>query len=129
MTTRKEDPSSAAVAEAGTTDGYVVLERDQLPDSELQGYLFGGAHVCLIFVDMEPGGGPRLHRHAYEEIFIVLEGQATFTIGLRTTEAHAGQVLIVQPGVPHKFVNSGDGRLRQIDIHASDRFVTEWLEG
>jgi mannose-6-phosphate isomerase-like protein (cupin superfamily) len=43
-------------------------------------------------------------------------------------EAGAGNVLVVQPGVPHKFVNSGDGRLRQIDIHASDRFVTEWLE-
>jgi hypothetical protein len=25
-------------------------------------------------------------------------------------------------------VNSGTGRLRQIDIHASERFVTEWLE-
>jgi hypothetical protein len=30
--------------------------------------------------------------------------------------------------VPHKFVNSGDGRLRQIDIHANATFVTEWLE-
>jgi mannose-6-phosphate isomerase-like protein (cupin superfamily) len=109
--------------------GYMVVDRDQLPDSELQGYLFGGAHVCLIFVDVEPGDGPRLHRHGYEEIFIVLEGQATFTIGSATTMAHGGQVLIVQPGVPHKFVNSGNGRLRQIDIHASDRFITEWLEG
>jgi mannose-6-phosphate isomerase-like protein (cupin superfamily) len=36
---------------------------------------------------------------------------------------------MVQPGVPHKFVNSGAGPLRQIDIHANDRFVTEWLEG
>jgi len=26
-------------------------------------------------------------------------------------------------------MNSGSGRLRQIDIHANDRFVTEWLEG
>jgi hypothetical protein len=25
-------------------------------------------------------------------------------------------------------VNSGTTRLRQVDIHASDRFVTEWLE-
>ena len=40
----------------------------------------------------------------------------------------AGGELIVQPGGPHKFVNSGSERLRQIDIHASDRFVTEWLE-
>jgi mannose-6-phosphate isomerase-like protein (cupin superfamily) len=110
------------------TPAYMVVEREQLPDSELQGYLFGGAHVCLIFVDMEPGGGPRLHRHAYEEIFIVLEGQATYTVGSDIVQARAGQMLIVQRGVPHKFVNSGAGSLRQIDIHASDRFVTEWLE-
>jgi mannose-6-phosphate isomerase-like protein (cupin superfamily) len=108
---------------------YVVVERDELADSELQGYQFGGAHVCVIFVDMEPGDGPRLHRHGYEEIFIVLEGRATYTVGSDTVEAHAGQVLMVQPGVPHKFVNSGTVGLRQIDIHANDRFVTEWLEG
>ncbi|TMB97640.1 MAG: cupin domain-containing protein [Chloroflexi bacterium] len=116
-------------AEAANPAGFVVVERDQVTDSELQGYQLGNAHVCLIFVDMEPGDGPRLHRHTYEEIFIVLEGRATYTIGSATVEAHAGQVLIVQPGVPHKFVNSGEARLRQIDIHANDRFVTEWLEG
>ena len=98
-------------------------------DSELQGYQFGGANVCLIFVDMGPGEGPRLHRHAYEEIFVILEGQARFTVGSETIDASPGQVLIVKPRVAHKFVNSGSGRLRQIDIHASDRFVTEWLEG
>jgi mannose-6-phosphate isomerase-like protein (cupin superfamily) len=108
---------------------YLVVERDQLADSELQGYQFSGAKVCLIFLDLEPGGGPLLHRHPYEEIFVLLEGQATFTVGPRTVEARAGQVLMVRPNVPHKFVNSGAGRLRQIDIHASDRFVTEWLEG
>jgi len=113
----------------GAPAGYLVVERDQLPESELQGYLFGGARVCLIFVDMEPGEGVRLHRHAYEEIFVVLEGEARYTLGSETIDARAGQVLIVQPGVAHKFVNSGTGRLRQIDIHASPRFVTEWLEG
>jgi quercetin dioxygenase-like cupin family protein len=115
-------------AKSATAAGYVVVDRDQLVDSELQGYQFGAANVCLIFVDLEPGDGPRLHRHPYEEIFIVLEGQAKFTVGSDTVEAHAGQVLIVHPGIPHKFVNSGDGRLRQVDIHASARFVTEWLE-
>jgi mannose-6-phosphate isomerase-like protein (cupin superfamily) len=124
----QEDASSNPGIGSATTAEYLVIERDELPDSELQGYLFGGAHVCLIFVDIEPGDGPRLHRHAYEEVFIVLEGQATFSIGSDSVDAQAGQVLIVQPGMPHKFINSGSGRLRQIDIHASDRFVTEWLE-
>jgi mannose-6-phosphate isomerase-like protein (cupin superfamily) len=39
-----------------------------------------------------------------------------------------GQVIVVPAGVAHKFVNSGEERLRQVDIHASERFVTEWLE-
>ena len=108
--------------------GYLVVEREQLADSELEGHQFGGAHVCVIFVDLRPGGGPKLHRHPYEEVFIVLEGQARFTVGSDTLDARAGQVLVVQPGVPHKFINSGDGPLRQIDIHCNDRFVTEWLE-
>jgi hypothetical protein len=29
--------------------------------------------------------------------------------------------------VAHRFVNSGDGPLRQIDIHVSRAFDTEWL--
>lgn len=106
---------------------YQVVERSGLADSELQGFQVG-SNVCLIFVDMEPGQGPRLHRHTYEETFITLEGRATFTVGSETLEVVAGQIVIVRAGVPHKFVNSGEGRLRQIDIHSSPRFVTEWLE-
>ena len=73
-------------------------------------------------------GGPRLHRHPYEEVFVVQEGSATFTAGDDVMEARGGQVVVVPAGVAHKFVNSGAGRLRQVDIHASDHFVTEWLE-
>ncbi len=56
------------------------------------------------------------------------EGSATFNIGSATVDATAGQIAIVPAGVPHKFVNSGAGPLRQIDIHRSPRFITEWLE-
>ena len=59
---------------------------------------------------------------------MVQEGTATFTAGEEIIEARGGQVVMVPAGVPHKFVNTGAGRLRQIDIHASERFVTEWLE-
>ncbi|HEX8982282.1 MAG TPA: cupin domain-containing protein [Ktedonobacterales bacterium] len=79
-------------------------------------------------VDAAPGEGPRLHQHPYEEIFIFQEGMATFTVGDQTREGHAGQVIIVPPRTPHTFINTGAGRLRQVDIHASERFTTEWLE-
>jgi mannose-6-phosphate isomerase-like protein (cupin superfamily) len=58
----------------------------------------------------------------------LLQGSATFTGGDDVIEARGGQVVVVPAGVAHKFVNSGAGRLRQVDIHASDHFVTEWLE-
>jgi mannose-6-phosphate isomerase-like protein (cupin superfamily) len=114
-----------------TTDldaDYIVFDRDQLIDSELQGYTADGINASLIFVDNGPGEGPRLHRHPYHELFILIEGQSTFTVGSVTLKAAAGQIVVVRPGVAHKFVNSGTGRLRQIDIHASPKFITEWLE-
>lgn len=109
-----------------------VINRDDLPyvghAHELEGYLYGGAPASLIFFDGPPGSGPKLHRHPYVEVFVILEGRATFTVGDAVIEASGGQILIAPAGVPHKFVNSGDGPLRQLDIHTSDRFVTEWLE-
>ena len=117
-----------AGVETTSTRDYLVVERDELRDSELRGCEYGEVNVSLIFVDVGPGEGPRLHRHAYEEIFIMLDGQSRFTVGAHSVEARAGQILIVRAGVPHKFVNVGEGRLRQIDIHPSGTFVTEWLE-
>jgi mannose-6-phosphate isomerase-like protein (cupin superfamily) len=58
----------------------------------------------------------------------VQERIATFTAGDETVEVKGGQVVVVPAGAAHKFVNSGEERLRQVDIHASERFVTEWLE-
>ena len=100
--------------------------RGEDPD-EFQGFRHG-AGVSVIVVDAPPGGGPRLHRHPYEEVFVVQEGSVTFTAGEEVVEASGEQAVVVPAGVAHKFVNSGAGRLRQVDIQASERFVTEWLE-
>jgi mannose-6-phosphate isomerase-like protein (cupin superfamily) len=87
-----------------------------------------GAGLSIIFVDFEPGSGPRLHRHEYEEVFVVHEGAATFTVGEAQVEAGPGDVAVVPAGMPHGFVNSGKKRLRMTAIHHSPEFVTEWLE-
>ena len=118
----------SAMDDRTSIDEYLVVERDELRASELRGFDYGDVNVSLIFVDVGPGEGPRLHRHAYEEIFIMLDGQSRFTVGAHTVEARAGQIIIVRAGVPHKFVNVGEGRLRQIDIYPSSTFITEWLE-
>ena len=108
-----------------------ILSQTELPKSnlsrELEGYLHGGVGLCLILVDAEPGKGPSLHRHQYDEVFIVQEGVATFVAGEVEREVAAGEIVIVPAGLPHRFWNSGDGPLRQVDIHLSERFATEWL--
>jgi mannose-6-phosphate isomerase-like protein (cupin superfamily) len=86
------------------------------------------AGLSIIFVDFEPGTGPRLHRHEYEEVFVVHQGAATFTVGEAQVEAGPGDVAVVPAGMPHGFVNSGDERLRMTAIHHSPEFATEWLE-
>src|SRR5918998_2758102 len=91
--------------------------------NEFQGY-HHDAGISFIVVDASPGSGPRLHRHPYEEVFVVQEGSATFTAGNEVVEVSGGQVMVVPAGVAHKFVNSGTGRLWQVDIHASERFIT-----
>jgi mannose-6-phosphate isomerase-like protein (cupin superfamily) len=107
-----------------------IIAQQELPldgfAREFEGYRYDSTSVSFIIVEAQPGGGPKLHSHPYEEIFIVQEGSATFTVGDTTIEAAAGQIVIAPAGVPHKFVNSGAGTLRQVDIHASPRFITTW---
>ncbi|HEV2141232.1 MAG TPA: cupin domain-containing protein, partial [Candidatus Dormibacteraeota bacterium] len=74
------------------------------------------------------GEGPRLHRHPYVELLIVVEGTATFRDGSTERRVGAGEMAVVEANQPHAFTNSGEGTLRQVDVHLSPRFITEWLE-
>ncbi|HKW59566.1 MAG TPA: cupin domain-containing protein [Candidatus Dormibacteraeota bacterium] len=103
------------------------LPRDAI-SRDFVGERYGGVRACVLFVDAAPGEGPRLHRHPYVEILIVLEGTSTFDDGADKRVVSAGEMAVVEAGQAHAFKNTGDGILRQIDIHLSPRFVTEWLE-
>jgi quercetin dioxygenase-like cupin family protein len=95
---------------------------------ELQGKDHGDPGISLIIVDAAPGRGPSLHTHDYAEIMIVQEGTGTFTDGVTSHEVGAGNIVVIPAGEPHGFKNTGDGPLKQIDIHVADAFATDWLE-
>jgi mannose-6-phosphate isomerase-like protein (cupin superfamily) len=103
-----------------------------LADGAINGQFAGRDHggtVSVILVDTDvPGAGPRLHRHPYDETFVMHGGEAEFTVAGETLTARRGQVVVVPPWTPHKFVNTGSERLVMTNIHANDEFVTEWLE-
>jgi quercetin dioxygenase-like cupin family protein len=104
----------------------IINERD-LQGSTLRGEEHG-ATISLILDNSDPGGGPRLHRHPYDEIWVVERGNVTFQAGEESLQAVAGDIVIVPPNMPHKFTNDGPDQSRLICIHANPRMVTEWLE-
>ena len=87
-----------------------------------------GSEVSFFHVNNDPGEGPDLHRHPYSETWIVRSGSARFTADGVDTDAGPGDVLVVGAETPHKFKNSGTGRLELICIHASPRMIQEELE-
>src|SRR5580693_6840784 len=104
-----------------------VINAADLPTGNLKGAEHD-ASISLILDESEPGDGPRLHRHPYDETWVVREGNVTFQLGTARHRAGPGDIVIAPPHVPHKFTNDGPGRSSMVCIHASPAFSTEWLE-
>lgn len=104
-----------------------VIKAGTLPTATLKG-ADHGATISLIRDHSEPGHGPRLHRHPYDETWVVIEGQLAFQLGDEHLDINTGDIVIAPAGVPHKFTNRGSTRSHMICIHANPTMITEWLE-
>ncbi len=89
-------PDARSVAVAG--GAYTVL---------LTGAQTGGRY-SLIDMLVPPGGGPPLHRHDFEEMFAVLDGEIELTFRGETQRAGTGSVVNIPANAPHKFRNTSD---------------------
>lgn len=90
------DAALPHVALAGDT--YTIL---------VSGEQSGGAY-CLIDMHVPPGGGPPPHRHDFEEMFTVLEGEIEITFRGQRSLARAGDTVNVPANAPHGFKNAGE---------------------
>ena len=73
---------------------------------------------CLIDMLVPPGGGPPPHRHDFEEMFTVLEGEVEFTFRGAKRVARAGETLNVPANAPHSFRNASDRAARLLCVCA-----------
>jgi quercetin dioxygenase-like cupin family protein len=99
---------------------------EQLPFAGMSHEFVGemqGAPFSAYIVKAKPGQGPPLHTHPYVEVAFTLEGCAAITVGKQVCQVQAGGIVVIPANTPRRFVNSGDGTLRQIDIHASPTFI------
>jgi quercetin dioxygenase-like cupin family protein len=60
---------------------------------------------CLIDMLVPDRGGPPPHRHDFEEMFTLLEGELEFTFRGESRTVHAGSTVNVPANAPHAFRN------------------------
>jgi quercetin dioxygenase-like cupin family protein len=104
-----------------------IIPASAVESSNLEGAEHG-ATISVIVDHSEAGEGPRLHRHPYDETWVVQQGTLTFQLGEERFTAGPGDIVIAPPDTPHKFTNDGPGRSSLVCIHANPTFRTEWLE-
>ncbi len=101
-----DDPGRALTHVSPDTD-------DSLPHLGVVGdtytILVSGADTAgrytLIDMHVPPGGGPPPHRHDFEEMFTVLDGEIEFTFRGVSAVATAGETINVPANAPHVFKN------------------------
>lgn len=60
----------------------------------------------LIDMHVPPGGGPAPHRHDFEEMFHVLQGEIEATFRGEKTILRAGETINIPANAPHQFTNT-----------------------
>ena len=102
------------------------LKKGAIAAVEFEGHLYG-AQISFFRGELEPGMGPGLHKHPYPETCIVISGSVAMTVDGEEIIGRAGDVVVIAPETPHTFKAVGDEPLHGVCIHASDRFVIDWL--
>lgn len=67
---------------------------------------------CLIDMLVPPGGGPPPHRHDFEEMFSVLEGEIEVTFRGEKAVVKAGETANIPANAPHSFTNATNQKVR-----------------
>jgi len=60
---------------------------------------------CLTDMLVPSGGGPPPHRHDFEEMFTILDGEIEFTFRGEVLSAGAGSTVNIPANAPHSFKN------------------------
>jgi quercetin dioxygenase-like cupin family protein len=90
------------------------VNADDLPGNEVSRTFEGGKHgpcsVSFFLVHNQPGQGPRLHHHPYDETFLILDGRVRVTVGQETIEGGPGDIVIGPAGPRTDLPTSGPAR-------------------
>jgi quercetin dioxygenase-like cupin family protein len=91
-----DDSKASHVSVAGGTYTILVSGKDT------------GGRYSLIDMLVPPGGGPPPHRHDFEEMFTILDGEIELTFRGEAHRASSGSTVNIPANAPHAFKNKSD---------------------
>jgi quercetin dioxygenase-like cupin family protein len=101
---QSDDPNLPHIGLVGDTYTILVAGEDT------------AGRYCLIDMHIPPGGGPPPHRHDFEEMFSILEGEIEATFRGKKTIIRAGETINIPTNAPHQFQNKSGEPARLLCI-------------
>src|SRR5713226_7299704 len=93
---RADDPGLPHLSVVGDTYTILVAGADT------------AGRYTLIDMHVPPGGGPPSHRHDFEEMFSILDGEIELTFRGGVQRASTGSTVNIPANAPHAFKNMSD---------------------
>ena len=90
---QSDNPNLPHIGLVGDTYTILVVGKD------------AAGRYCLIDMHIPPGGGPPPHRHDFEEMFYILEGEVEASFRGKKTMIRAGETINIPANAPHQFQN------------------------
>lgn len=97
-----DDPGTTYISLVGNTYGMLVTGEQT------------DGRYCLIDMYIPDGGGPPPHRHDFEEMFTILDGEIEFTFRGEKHTVRAGSTINIPANAPHNFRNVSGASARML---------------
>ncbi|HMB93196.1 MAG TPA: cupin domain-containing protein [Rhodothermales bacterium] len=86
----------------------------------------GSTSTAVVYFELEPGCKLGRHTDSAEEVLLVLQGNAEITVGTKSGQVSAGELVVVPEMVPHSIHNVGDTTVKVVGFFPRGHIVSEF---
>jgi mannose-6-phosphate isomerase-like protein (cupin superfamily) len=91
-----------------------IFELPGLSHQTIAGHEQGVKTMEVWLQTMAPGAATPVHRHACEEVILILSGSGTCTVAGETLSFGRNSTLVLEADVVHQIVNTSDEEMRLV---------------
>jgi quercetin dioxygenase-like cupin family protein len=108
---------------------------EEIPDEDVRPGVrrraIGTSDVLLVMNECRPGMDVRPHSHDFDQLALIISGQAIYHVGEDHNEVGPGSVMLVPAGVEHYIEPTGSEPVMNLDVFAPARqnylHLLEWM--